>query len=335
MRLPSELLDAIQQETSRIERRKLAQSAAQLSEHYQAADFSTAAVTNEAQRAAYLAVRMPATYAAVRRVLSEITQHALQAEITSLLDIGAGPGTALFAAAEEFPLQSATLIEVDTEWLALGKRLAAQNPLPAVQEAQWSRQDLRSGFSCSQHDLVVVSYTLGELPQAAAEATLRKAWNCASKFLVVIEPGTPRGFAAINSARSLLIAAGARIVAPCPHQSVCPMAAAGDWCHFSQRVERTSLHRQLKGGTLGYEDEKFSYIVAGKPEKDAGSPHLVPSQESKPYSRIVRHPGKHSGHVQLTLCTPQGQTENRTVARSSKAAYKAARKAEWGDVWTE
>jgi ribosomal protein RSM22 (predicted rRNA methylase) len=363
MRLPPELLAAIQQETGRIERRNLAQSAAQLSEHYKAADFSTAAVTNEAQRAAYLAVRMPATYAAIRRVLAEIPFHippleitlpapqaeirqrapaeiqlpappseitlpAPQAEIKSLLDIGAGPGTALFAAAEEFPLQRATLIEVDTEWLALGKRLAAQSPLPAVQSAQWTRQDLRSGFSCSPHDLVVVSYTLGELPPSAADSVLRKAWSCTGKFLVIIEPGTPRGFAAINSARSALIANAARIVAPCPHQSACPMAAAGDWCHFSQRVERTSLHRQLKGGTLGYEDEKFSYVIAVKPE-------IANGQNSQSYSRIVRHPGKHSGHIQLTLCTPQGLIENRTVARSSKAAYKAARKAEWGDSWPE
>jgi len=100
------------------------------------------------------------------------------------------------------------------------------------------------------------------------------------------------------------------------------MAAAGDWCHFSQRVERTSQHRQLKGGTLGYEDEKFSYIIAGKIDVASVG------------SRIVRHPGKHSGHVKLSLCTPQGQIENRTVARSSKSEYRAARKAEWGDTWT-
>jgi ribosomal protein RSM22 (predicted rRNA methylase) len=101
------------------------------------------------------------------------------------------------------------------------------------------------------------------------------------------------------------------------------MALAGDWCHFSQRVERTSQHRQLKGGALGYEDEKFSYVIARKDSvKPAGA-------------RIVRHPGKHSGHVQLTLCTPEGRIENQTITRSSKAAYKLARKAEWGDLWTD
>jgi ribosomal protein RSM22 (predicted rRNA methylase) len=324
MRLSAGLLDAIQRETDKVERRRLVQATAQLSEHYKAGDFSTPAVTTEAHRAAYLAVRLPATYAAIRRVFAEIKLRVPHVEITSLLDLGAGPGTALFAAVDEFPhLQQATLIEADASWIALGKRLAEQSELPVVQQAQWIKQDLRSGFSCDKHDLVVISYMLGELPQAAADAVLNKAWKCAGKFLVIVEPGTRRGFAAINAARSLLMANAATIIAPCPHRCTCPMATAGDWCHFAQRVERTSQHRQLKGGELGYEDEKFSYFVAGKSDSPLSG------------SRIVRHPLKHSGHVQLMLCTSEGKIENRTVTRSSKEAYKRSRKADWGDLWIE
>jgi ribosomal protein RSM22 (predicted rRNA methylase) len=324
MRLPAELLDAIQQETDKVDRRKLVQATAQLTAHYKAADFSSPAVVSEARRAAYLAVRLPATYAAVQRVFAEINVSAPQAGITSLLDLGAGPGTALFAAAEQFSqLRQATLLESDADWITVGKRLAEQSESTVVQQAQWLKQDLRSGLVCEKHDLVVISYTLGELPQSVAEAVLNKAWECAGKFLVVIEPGTRRGFAAINAARSALIANAAHVFAPCPHHFTCPMAAAGDWCHFSQRVERTSQHRQLKGGDLGYEDEKFSYLVAAKDKSPAAG------------ARIVRHPRKHSGHVQLALCAPQGRIETRTVTRSNKEAYKRARKAEWGDVWAE
>jgi len=207
--------------------------------------------------------------------------------------------------------------------IALGSNPAAESPLAAVRHARWLKQDLRSGFSCDAHDLVVISYVLGELGSAAAESVIRKAWSCAEKLLVAIEPGTPRGFGAIHAARSLLIAGGAEILAPCPHKLACPMAAAGDWCHFAQRVERTSRHRQLKGGALGYEDEKFSYLVAAR----------QPAKMS--HSRILRHPLKHSGHVQLTLCTLDGQVQSRTVTRSQKQAYKLARKAAWGDLWDE
>ncbi|HEY1524989.1 MAG TPA: small ribosomal subunit Rsm22 family protein [Candidatus Angelobacter sp.] len=324
MRLPADLLDAIQRETDNIDRRKLMQAVAQLSAHYEAADYSTPAVTTEAHRAAYLAVRLPATYAAIRRVFSEIRLRAPHVAISSMLDLGAGPGTALFAAIQEFTLlRQVTLVESDAAWIALGKRLAAESGSSVTQQTQWLKQDLRSGLSCEKHDLVVVSYTLGELPQAAADAVLRQAWKCANQVLVLIEPGTRRGFAAINIARSTLISNAVPILAPCPHHQACPMAAAGDWCHFAQRVERTSQHRQLKGGALGYEDEKFSYLVAGKisgPAFDA---------------RVVRHPGKHTGHVKLVLCTTEGHIANRTVTRSSKEAYKRARKTEWGDTWTD
>src|SRR5579864_1788563 len=324
MRLSAELQAAIQRETDRVDRRKLALATAQLTEHYKAADFSTPAVATEAHRAAYLAVRFPATYAAICRVFAEIKLRAPQDEIASLLDLGSGPGTALFAAAEQFSqLHQATLIESDAGWIAVGKRLAEQSESTVAQHAQWIKQDLRSGLVCEKHDLVVISYTLGELPQAAAEAVLNKAWKCAGKFLMLIEPGTRRGFAAINAARSALLANAAAILAPCPHHFACPMAGVGDWCHFSQRVERTSQHRQLKGGALGYEDEKFSYLVAAK--------SATPSAGA----RIVRHPGKHSGHVKLVLCTANGQIENRTITRSNKEAYKRTRKAEWGDPWIE
>src|ERR1044071_2318273 len=107
-------MESIQVEVEKIERRRLVQAVAQLSERYKAGDFSAPVIANDAQRAAYLAVRFPAPYAANRRVFSEVGERAPHTEITSLLDLGAGPGTALFAASETFSaLQRATLIEAD------------------------------------------------------------------------------------------------------------------------------------------------------------------------------------------------------------------------------
>jgi ribosomal protein RSM22 (predicted rRNA methylase) len=169
--------------------------------------------------------------------------------------------------------------------------------------------------------LVIISYALGELAPSA-EALLRRAWSCAKQFLVVIEPGTPRGFSVVHAARTAMIASEAHILAPCPHNLACPMSGTRDWCHFAQRLERTSQHRQLKQGALGYEDEKFSYVVAAR--------------ESLPGAgaRIVRHPQKHSGHVRLTLCAGRS-IETCTVTRSQAQLYKLARRVEWGDAWDD
>ena len=322
MRLPQQLLEAIQEETEKIERRRLVQASAQLTERYKSGGFSARAISNDAQRAAYLAVRFPATYAVNRRVFSELKVRAPEAQITTLLDLGAGPATTLFAAAEIFSeLERATLIESDEHWITVGKDLARASGLS--RQMQWISGDLRSGFSAEQHDLVAISYVLGELAPAAADAVIRKAWSCTRQFLVIVEPGTPRGFSVIHAARSTLIAGRAEIVAPCPHKQQCPMAAEADWCHFSQRLERTAEHRKWKGGALGYEDEKFSYIIAGR--------HGTAPQGA----RIVRHPGKHSGHIELALCAQLGQIERITVTRSDKEAFREARKAEWGDIWSK
>jgi ribosomal protein RSM22 (predicted rRNA methylase) len=266
---------------------------------------------------------MPATYAANLQVFSEIQRLAPQAPIGSILDLGAGPGTALHAAARVFPsLGQATMVEQDAALLEQGKRIAAQSSDQVIRSSRWIKRDLRSGLPAESHDLVVISYTLGELSQADAERVIRQAWERAKEFVVLVEPGTRRGFALVHAARSFLIASGAHLLAPCPHAAECPMSAAGDWCHFCQRVDRTSEHRQLKGGVLGYEDEKFSYAVGARE-------NFLPANE-----RIVRHPRKHGGHVQLVLCTPRG-LENRTIAKSQKESYRKARKACWGDAWEE
>lgn len=323
MRLPEELRAAIQREIESVDRKLLARASAELTRRYRAADFSAPPIQTPEHRAAYLAARLPATYAANWRVFSEIAERAPQAEISSILDLAAGPGTALFAAAQVFPaLRKAALVESDAAWLDLGRRLAANSSHLCLRQAEWRHHDLQKAFESTPHDLVVISYALGELPAPAAEALLRRAWQLAQQFLAVIEPGTMRGFSVVHSARSFLIGQKAEILAPCPHRDACPMAGTRDWCHFAQRLERTPAHRHAKTAAMAYEDEKFSYLVASR---EAFSPVTA---------RIVRHPRKHSGHVQLTLCA-RGGIETRTAARSDGPGYKLARQAEWGDGWPE
>src|SRR5262249_1016077 len=321
MCLPLELAAAIQREIEGVNRSELVQAAVQLTQRYKAANFSTPAIQTKAQRAAYLAVRVPATFAANLRVFQEIRRFSGEVTISSVLDLGAGPGTAVHAASEVFPsLEQATLFEVDGRLIELGKRMSCESSQPTLRNSRWIQQDITTSFTGPQHDLVVISYVLGELSETAAAKVVLRAWENTREFLAIVEPGTMRGFGFILRARNLLIGAGAHILAPCPHALECPMAAAGDWCHFAERLERTAIHRQLKAGELGYEDEKFSYVVASR------------RALARVATRIVRHPQKHGGHIQLTLCTPEG-LKSRTIGKSQKSIYNHARKAEWGDAW--
>lgn len=265
----------------------------------------------DAHRYAYLATRMPATFAAIHRVLSELHERMPEAAFESMLDLGAGPGTVLWAAVDIIPsLQKATLLEQDARMISLGKALI-NDP-----SASWKQEDIFRVESFDPHDLTVISYALGELPVEKQTDVLKKAWDAASKALVVIEPGTPAGFETIRHARDFLLKAGACMVAPCPHSLPCPMAGS-KWCHFSVRLERSKDHRQLKGGTLGYEDEKYSYLIVSK----------LPV--SLPDARVLGHPLKRSGHYLIELCTPEG-IKQEIVSKRNEEGYKQARKLEWG-----
>jgi ribosomal protein RSM22 (predicted rRNA methylase) len=320
MQLPRELSAKIAELGAGVPSAEQKQAARLVSENYREPD-AMVPLRGRAQQLAYLSVRLPATFAAVRRALGSAAEALPGWSPASLLDLGAGPGTTLWAACEVFPsLEKLYAVERDPALLALGRELAQTSPQPALQNATWSAIDLQSWRPGERYQLTVASYSFGELAPAVRKRVLLAAWQACDGALVVVEPGTRRGFETIAGIRDFLIGAGATLAAPCPHARDCPMHAAGDWCHFSVRVERTAEHRRLKQGELGHEDEKFSYIVACK----------VPSHPAA--SRIVRHPLRYSGHTKLLLCTPDGLKQE-TVTRSQKERYRAAKRSDWGSRW--
>jgi ribosomal protein RSM22 (predicted rRNA methylase) len=295
-------------------------------------------LADDAQRAAYLAVRLPATFAAVVAALGWTRQAYVEGsreEIRTMLDLGSGPGTAVWAAAQVFPtLGSATAIERDPRLIEIGRSLSAHADDAVVRQATWLRGDLTAGLPQGAWDLVVCSYALNELGEAQRAELIRQAWARTAKLLVVVEPGTPAGFANILAVRTRLLAAGAVLAAPCPNSLACPMAGGGDWCHFAARVERTAGHRRLKEATLGHEDEKFSYIAFSRHAPAAGGPSVgpYPTLSPAPQARIVRHPRIFSGYTQLTLCR-EGQIAATTVTRSHKEDWRRLKRLGWGDRW--
>jgi len=163
--------------------------------------------------------------------------------------------------------------------------------------------------------VVLASYALGELAPTARIGAAQAMWAAATGALIIIEPGTPVGFAAIREIRDTLIAAGATLRAPCPHDNACPMAG-DDWCHFAARVQRSPLHRQLKGADLSYEDEKFSYVAFTK---------TTPARAA---ARVLRHPGRPPKRVELAACTRTGL--RRVTVGKSHPEYRQAKELAWG-----
>ncbi|KAG5515256.1 hypothetical protein RHGRI_036330 [Rhododendron griersonianum] len=166
-----------------------------------------------------------------------------------------------------------------------------------------SIQSLTKNINKSErdHDLVIASYVLGEIPSQQDRITIvRQLWDLTQDVLVsfnpmdmfmsqdvhtlvlmailkipnigqvLVEPGTPHGFNIISQMRSYILwmekrkrrkskaaiddtskdlmtlKSGAFVVAPCAHDGRCPLDNTGKYCHFVQRLQRTTSQRVYK-----------------------------------------------------------------------------------------
>ncbi len=274
-------------------------------------------LTREGEAAAYALSRMPATFAAIRAALFEALR-ASDLQPHTLLDCGAGTGAASWAADALLALQSATCVEREAAMRAVGERLMRAGS-EALARAEWHSGDVRSGEALPGAALVIEGYMLGELaPEDRPRAALR-LWEAAQEMLLLVEPGTPQGFAALCQARALLLEHGAQVAAPCPKGAVsCPMVGE-DWCHFAVRVPRSRLHKRLKGGDAPYEDEKFAYLALTR----------IPAANACA-ARVLRHPQIAPGRVTLALC--EAGTRREIAVTKKDPLFKRARKASAGDA---
>ena len=268
-----------------------AERARAISQGYRAGDTS-AGIRSETDALAYATARMPATYAAVAACLNAIIARRPDFAPVSLLDCGAGPGTATWAALEAFAsISGITMLDSNPALRALALGLA--------QDTRRADPDYLTGDALTsllpsrQADLVIASYMIGEIADAKRTALTDALWHATHDTLLIVEPGTPAGYARVLAARDRLIAQGARVIAPCPHDLECPLMPP-DWCHFAQRLPRTRVHKHLKGADVAYEDEKFSYVA------------LTRAAFKRPLARVLDRPQVSKVAVTTKLCTPPG-----------------------------
>ncbi|EEF43410.1 methyltransferase-like protein 17, mitochondrial [Ricinus communis] len=253
---------------------------------------------------AYVASRMPAVFSACYRILSEVKRRLPGFSPTKVLDFGAGTGSAFWAMRQVWPksVEKVNLVEPSPSMQRAGRSLIQDlKDLPLIHGYN-SIQALSKTISKSEreHDLVIASYVLGEIPSLKDRITIvRQLWDLTGDVLVLVEPGTPHGSNIISQMRSHIlwmekrkhrkskaqnneackelvsIKSGAFVVAPCAHDGYCPLEKSGKYCHFAQRLQRTSSQRaykRSKGEPLrGFEDEKFSFVAFRRGQRPRAS----------------------------------------------------------------
>ena len=318
--LPAELKAALDAKLQGVSRTEAATRAAAISKTYRDGGGS-GAIASEADALAYVLARMPATYAAVTARFNALCEITPAFTPKSLLDVGAGPGTATWAAAEAFPsLQRFRLFDANSALRALALDLGRSNA--RLRDFEYQRGEARAALADAEPaDLVVASYVIGELNEAERTALADAMWAKTRDTLLIVEPGTPAGYARIIALRQQLIAADAHVAAPCPHDGQCPLRPP-DWCHFAQRLPRSRAHKQIKGAELPFEDEKFSYVA------------LTRAPAAHHPARVLAQPDVSKVEVVAKLCTPNGLTITR-IPRRTKSDYARAKRWRWGDVAVE
>ncbi|KJP85090.1 hypothetical protein AK88_05281 [Plasmodium fragile] len=213
-----------------------------------------------------------------------------------------------------------------------------------------------------KYDLVITSHTLLTLyDYNARNLYIKNMWERLSPggILIIVESGTPTGFRMIHSIRELFITElkydKFHFIAPCPHESICPLALTGkDWCHFAQRTHRLSHHIYCKGSRAkNVEELKYSYLVIRKCEGPrtvykCEADALTPEEKSFFWPRVVLPTIKSGKHVLIDVCSSPQNFERLVVTKSASLipnlrtpngsilkgyGYKSARKLLWGDLF--
>lgn len=282
---------------------------------------------------AYISLRRPATLQSACSVFSRLREVLPSFSPKSIVDIGTGPMTVLEAYHSVFSetLASACFIEAQPIFCAIITELIKKLEHCSSTKYRLIQDEVTSfstqNFFSSQgdkFDMATLSYSIGELESHDRNIVIdRLMRSCRS--LVLIEPGTPRGWATLMAIRDTILQDTRwTIVAPCPHTKSCPFTGTSDWCHETVRLRRSSSHIRIKGGSLSYEDEPFSYLIAVEKES---FPDCI-----EEYGRIVHRPKHRSGHTHCTLCTPRGDFQEVTVSKKAGPLYQVIRKKEWGDI---
>ncbi|RUX46362.1 methyltransferase type 11 [Mesorhizobium sp. M4A.F.Ca.ET.050.02.1.1] len=318
MELPAPLRQGVERLLENVPLQALKQAARTLSDRYRAElrDGRLHMAEDMAVKA-YLATRLPATYAAVRASLDALAEARPDFQPRTLLDIGAGPGTMLWATLDLWPdLAAAVMLEASAAVRKIGQSLAAE---AIAARTEWLAGDATIDLADLQPaDLVTAAYVLDEIVPASLPKLVGQVWQLTAGTLLIVEPGTPAGWQRILAVRQQLIEAGAHVLAPCPHEAPCPLAQP-DWCHFSRRIARSRLHRLAKDADVPWEDEKFIYIAASR--------RPAPARPA----RVIAPPKAGSGKVMLKLCVPDGNAGETLFSKRDGDAFRVARRLDWGD----
>ncbi|XP_067136710.1 ribosome assembly protein METTL17, mitochondrial [Centruroides vittatus] len=280
----------------------------------------------------YTVSRLAPEYAVLKQVLTEITYDDPDFTPHSLFDFGSGVGSALWAAhsmwgnsLKEYYCvdSSADMNEVARLLLQDGKEGGEM-----IFKGVFMRQFLPVSNTL-KYDLVISAHSFLDLPSSKERLDVVKhLWRKCNKYLVLVDHGSNAGFDALMEARDYILYLESRgskmahVIAPCPHDHVCPRQLDGTETACNFRVQYELLPLSKKKMTAF---ETYSYVILKKESRP---------EEIDPWPRIVRAVLKRHRHIVCRMCCSDGKLHEIVFTKSkhSRNLYRCARSSEWGDL---
>lgn len=326
--LPDGISTAIAEILSQAENKQWIKSAKELHERYMTRENETheSFIQNPSDVLAYLGMRSPATYAQIYGAGLQVQELYPSWNPTSLLDIGGGPGTAIWAAKTLWPtLKKATSIDHERYFQFIGKEIAAKSSLDI--EVTWQYKDLRNNLDkndARNYDVVIIANVLNELSPSEREHLVTQAYNRCQGIFLIIEPGTPLGFDVIQTTAEVFAHKDELIAPYIPNSFV---QSHEYWIHFTQRFIRPEFQRrirqQMRNSPLmasDWEEAKYSYVAFSK----------IPTKQNI-WGRIVSPIAKQKGFVEIPVLTEKEVIKVKVMKRHKKE-YAFAKNLVWGDI---
>ncbi len=275
---------------------------------------------------AYLGLRFPATYAQIAGALLQIQDRVPDWRPRSVLDIGCGPGTGIWAATSVWPDMTAAVgVDQDTHLLSLAEEIGSDAHIST--KITWVQQTVArwtATVDTNTYDLIIVANVLNELPKGIKDDFFAALQQHSSGIVLLLEPGTPRGYAIIRSAAEKIVLK-APLIAPYIHNTFVPSEAY--WIHFPQLFTRPDFLRKIRQSmressdmASDWEETKYSYVACGS----------VPMTTTY-WGQAIGSVQKYRGYLTLPVLTADGVHTARVMKRH-KVEYAAAKRIRWGEL---
>lgn len=284
-------------------------------------------------RTAYVRYFMPANMKKVHLALSDLSLHPgrlLSKRILRILDMGAGPGTALlglfsfFASRTGRPFLSCTAMDRVGENLRIAQDLFNQYRMGRELDAalETSRADIESASrpAGEPFDLVLFSNVLNELFPFDKDRIVRRT-SLVENILrhslagdgscIIIEPALRETSRELLEVRDRLVERGFNVFSPCLADMRCPASRnPRDWCHEDIPWDPPALIKDIDRHTgLRKDSLKFSYLVLRKDGRSLADMFGADS------FRIVSEPLITKGKREFYIC---GRSGRKLVTRLDK-----------------